>query len=120
MRLSLSFESQSTRRLRARQRSSGRSAGAMRYNLLPTAAGHLGAPRIFRRSKRIHMTATLEVTHSFDAARAAGREALKVRDLGLATLGRAEIRLAEHEMPGLMAVRETYGKSKPLTGARVM
>jgi adenosylhomocysteinase len=66
------------------------------------------------------MTATLEVTHSYDAARAAGREPFKVRDLNLATLGRAEMRLAEHEMPGLMAVREKYGKSKPLSGARVM
>src|SRR3954467_5284177 len=66
------------------------------------------------------MTATLEVTHSFDAARAAGREPFKVRDLNLATLGRSEIRLAEHEMPGLMAVREKHGKTKPLTGARVM
>jgi adenosylhomocysteinase len=66
------------------------------------------------------MTATLEVTHTFDAARAAGREPFKVRDLGLAALGRNEIRLAEHEMPGLMAVRDKYGKSKPLTGARVM
>src|SRR6059058_3618797 len=66
------------------------------------------------------MTATLELTHSFDAARAAGREPFKVRDLSLAALGRNEIRLAEHEMPGLMAVREKYGKSKPLTGARVM
>jgi len=66
------------------------------------------------------MTATLEVTHSFDAARAAGREPFKVRDLSLAALGRNEIRLAEHEMPGLMAVREKYGKSRPLTGARVM
>src|SRR3954447_14491829 len=66
------------------------------------------------------MTATLEITHSFDAARAAGREPFKVRDLSLATLGRSEIRLAEHEMPGLMAVREKHGKTKPLTGARVM
>src|SRR3954465_4715330 len=66
------------------------------------------------------MTATLEITHSFDAARAAGREPFKVRDLSLAALGRNEIRLAEHEMPGLMAVREKYGKSKPLTGGRVM
>src|SRR3954449_7223853 len=66
------------------------------------------------------MTATLEIIHSFDAARAAGREPFKVRDLGLAPLGRNEIRLAEHEMPGLMAVREKHGKTKPLTGARVM
>jgi len=66
------------------------------------------------------MTATLEVTHSFDAARAAGREPFKVRDLAEATLGRAEIRLAEHEMPGLMALREKYAASKPLAGAKIM
>jgi len=66
------------------------------------------------------VTATLEWTHQFDAATAAGREPYKVRDLALASLGRAEIRLAEHEMPGLMAVREKYGKDKPLQGARVM
>jgi adenosylhomocysteinase len=66
------------------------------------------------------MTATLEMTHTFDAARAAGREPFKVRDLSLAELGRAEIRLAEHEMPGLMAVRQKYASSKPLAGAKVM
>jgi adenosylhomocysteinase len=66
------------------------------------------------------MTATLEVTHPFDAAAAARREPFKVKDIHQATHGRAEIRLAEHEMPGLMAVREQYGKSKPLAGARVM
>jgi adenosylhomocysteinase len=66
------------------------------------------------------MTATLEVMHPFDAARAAGREPFKVRDLNQATLGRAEIRLAEHEMPGLMAIREKYAASKPLAGAKIM
>src|SRR5689334_2265619 len=66
------------------------------------------------------MTATLEITHPFAAAKAASREPFKVRDLDLATLGRAEIRLAEHEMPGLMAVRAKYGKQKPLKGARIM
>jgi adenosylhomocysteinase len=66
------------------------------------------------------MTATLEITHQFEAARAAGREPFRVRDLGLAELGRAEIRLAEHEMPGLMAIRAQYAASKPLAGARVM
>src|SRR5512142_2678258 len=66
------------------------------------------------------MTATLEVTHQFDAATAAGRPPFKVRDLSLATLGRAEMRLAEHEMPGLMALRQKYGKEKPLKGARIM
>ena len=66
------------------------------------------------------MTATLEATHQFDVARTAGRPPFKVRDLNLATLGRAEIRLAEHEMPGLMALRQKYAASKPLSGARIM
>ena len=43
----------------------------------------------------------------------------KVADLSLAEFGRNEIRLAEHEMPGLMAMREEFGTSKPLTGARI-
>jgi adenosylhomocysteinase len=43
----------------------------------------------------------------------------KVADLALAEFGRKEIRLAEHEMPGLMAMRAEYGESKPLTGARI-
>src|SRR3954453_3037361 len=43
----------------------------------------------------------------------------KVADIGLAEFGRKEIRLAEHEMPGLMAVREEYGAQKPLKGARI-
>jgi adenosylhomocysteinase len=44
----------------------------------------------------------------------------KVRDLSLADWGRKEIRLAEQEMPGLMAVREEYRGSQPLKGQRVM
>jgi len=43
----------------------------------------------------------------------------KVADLSLAELGRKEIRLAEHEMPGLMATREEYGNRRPLAGARI-
>jgi adenosylhomocysteinase len=43
----------------------------------------------------------------------------KVADLSLADFGRKEIRLAEHEMPGLMAMREEYGPQQPLKGARV-
>lgn len=43
----------------------------------------------------------------------------KVADLELADFGRKEISLAEHEMPGLMAMRERYGDSKPLAGARI-
>ncbi|PZG32941.1 adenosylhomocysteinase [Spongiactinospora gelatinilytica] len=44
----------------------------------------------------------------------------KVADLSLAAFGRKEIHLAEHEMPGLMAVRREYAGSKPLRGARIM
>ena len=43
----------------------------------------------------------------------------KVKDISLADWGRKEIRLAEAEMPGLMALREEYGESKPLAGARI-
>ena len=43
----------------------------------------------------------------------------RVADLSLADFGRKEISLAEHEMPGLMAMRERYGASKPLKGARI-
>ncbi|GAA1956294.1 adenosylhomocysteinase [Microbacterium aquimaris] len=42
-----------------------------------------------------------------------------VRDLSLADAGRHQLRLAENEMPGLMALREEFGRSKPLTGARI-
>jgi adenosylhomocysteinase len=43
----------------------------------------------------------------------------KVKDIALADWGRREIKLAEAEMPGLMAIREEYGPSKPLKGARI-
>ncbi|MEA2481594.1 MAG: adenosylhomocysteinase, partial [Thermoleophilaceae bacterium] len=44
----------------------------------------------------------------------------KVADLGLAEFGRKEIRLAEHEMPGLMKTREEFAASQPLKGAKIM
>jgi adenosylhomocysteinase len=43
----------------------------------------------------------------------------KVADLSLADFGRKEIELAEHEMPGLMSLRDKYSKAKPLSGARI-
>src|SRR6187397_844940 len=43
----------------------------------------------------------------------------KVADMSLADWGRKEISIAETEMPGLMALREEFGKSKPLSGARI-
>lgn len=44
----------------------------------------------------------------------------KIADISLADFGRKEIEIAEHEMPGLMSLREKYGKEKPLSGARIM
>src|SRR5687767_2741482 len=43
----------------------------------------------------------------------------KVADLSLAGFGRKEIQLAEHEMPGLVSLREEYGAEQPLAGARI-
>ena len=49
----------------------------------------------------------------------AGFSDYRVADLGLADWGRKEIRIAETEMPGLMAIRDEYAKSRPLAGARI-
>ncbi|GAA1552917.1 adenosylhomocysteinase [Dermacoccus barathri] len=43
----------------------------------------------------------------------------KIRDISLAESGRHQLRLAEHEMPGLMSLRAEYGESKPLAGAKI-
>ncbi len=44
----------------------------------------------------------------------------KIADIGLAEWGRKEIAIAEHEMPGLMAIRREYAGAKPLAGARIV
>ncbi len=62
----------------------------------------------------------VETTHAFDEAARADREPFKVADLSLAAFGRNEIRLAEQEMPGLMALRQEHAGQAPLQGARVM
>ena len=49
----------------------------------------------------------------------AERRDFRVADLSMAPFGRKEIQLAEHEMPGLMALRREYGAAKPLAGARI-
>src|SRR5881628_2324437 len=49
----------------------------------------------------------------------AGAPDFKVADLSLADFGRKEIELAEHEMPGLMALRRRYGAEQPLRGAKI-
>jgi len=66
------------------------------------------------------MDGIAELMHPFDAAEEAGRIPFKVADLAHAEFGRKEIRLAEQEMPGLMALRAEFGEAKPLTGARIM
>src|SRR5712692_4363332 len=66
------------------------------------------------------MAAVTEKMHPFAAARNVGREPFKVKDLSLADFGRKEIRLAEQEMPGLMALRKQHAGKKPLAGARIM
>jgi len=50
----------------------------------------------------------------------ADRLVFKIADIHLADLGRREIRLAEHEMPGLMALRQRYAGEKPLQGVKIM
>ena len=65
-------------------------------------------------------TAVAEAVHPFDKAFAAGRPPFKVADLGLAEHGRNEIRLAEQEMPGLMAIRREHAGERPLADAKVM
>jgi len=66
------------------------------------------------------MPTATEQLHPFAAAKAAGREPYKVQDLSLADFGRKEIRLAEQEMPGLMALRKQHFSGTPLKGARIM
>ena len=50
----------------------------------------------------------------------ADRLAFKIADIQLADLGRKEVRLAEHEMPGLMELRERYAGQRPLDGVKIM
>src|SRR5204862_8014675 len=61
-----------------------------------------------------------EPMNSYAAPAEAGREPYKVKDLSLAEFGRNEIRLAEHEMPGQMALRAEYKGKQPLAGAKIM
>src|SRR5512141_1459760 len=66
------------------------------------------------------MATSAMTMHPFQATREAGREPYKVKDLSLAEFGRNEIRLAEYEMPGLMAIRKDYAGKHPLAGAKIM
>jgi adenosylhomocysteinase len=66
------------------------------------------------------MSAVIETVHRYEQAKKAGRTPYKVKDLSLAEFGRQEIRLAEHEMPGLMALRARHRGQTPLAGAKIM
>src|SRR6187401_2155850 len=66
------------------------------------------------------MATAVKDVHAYEQAKQAGRVPYKVADLNLAEFGRKELRLAEGEMPGLMAIRKRYEGKKPLAGARVM
>ena len=66
------------------------------------------------------MEPTLASPTSTTPSAATERPPFKVRDLALAEWGRKEIRLAEHEMPGLMAARKEFGPARPLAGLKVM
>ncbi|MEV0392671.1 adenosylhomocysteinase [Polymorphospora rubra] len=65
------------------------------------------------------MTSTLPATADGTRPRTLAEGDFKVADLSLAAFGRKEIQLAEHEMPGLMAIRREYAASQPLRGARI-
>jgi len=64
------------------------------------------------------MTTTMK-GNPIETAQALGQLPFKVQDLSLAEMGRKEIRLAEHEMPGLMALRKKYADAQPLAGVKI-
>jgi adenosylhomocysteinase len=66
-----------------------------------------------------HSTGGLPVSVTLTTDRAGSVSDFKVADLSLAAYGRKEIQLAEHEMPGLMALRAEFGAAKPLAGKKV-
>jgi len=66
------------------------------------------------------MSTTLLTEEELHETTREARPPYKVKDLSLAEWGRKEIRLAEQEMPGLMAAREEYGPDRPLAGMKVM
>jgi adenosylhomocysteinase len=66
------------------------------------------------------MATAVETERPAAGASRTDRPPFKVRDLSLAEFGRNEIRLAEYEMPGLMAIRREYAGKNPLKGAKIM
>jgi len=66
------------------------------------------------------MSTIVQGSHPFDLAKRAGRVPYKIADINLSTLGRKEIDLAEHEMPGLMSIRKQYAGKKPFANTKIM
>jgi adenosylhomocysteinase len=79
---------------------------------VPAGTGPANAV-IHLRQRQEHLMSTT------DAPTTIGKRDFRVADLSLAPFGRKEILLAEHEMPGLRALRKEYGPLKPLAGARI-
>src|SRR5262249_37013153 len=74
-------------------------------------------PRMPRKRRALSMTATAKKAPARPAAKSTPD--YSVADLSLADWGRKEIAIAEHEMPGLMAIRKKYAATQPLKGARI-
>ncbi len=74
-----------------------------------TLQAHFGKPECYNRKSK----------HKEMSTKAVAYVPYKVKDISLAEWGRKEIELAEAEMPGLMSLREEYGSSQPLKGARI-
>jgi adenosylhomocysteinase len=88
--------------------------GPIHRSAAPPEAG------IFRRlATEVHRDQGVPVSLNLTPDRAGSVNDFKVADLSLADFGRKEITLAEHEMPGLMALRREFGPSQPLKGKKV-
>src|SRR5256714_5369262 len=106
-------------RICAAQRSSGE--GRQAWKSARRASNEDSVRTTSNRHSMERTVATIaEPMNQFSAALEAGREPYKVKDVSLAEFGRNEIRLAEHEMPGLMALRNEYKSKQPLAGAKIV
>src|SRR6188474_1447894 len=73
----------------------------------------------WQRHARAYLPGSSFMTSTLSRPQTVAEGDFKVADLSLAAFGRKEIQLAEHEMPGLMALRREYAATQPLKGARI-
>src|ERR1700676_403023 len=85
--------------------------------LVPMHVEHASRGSYLQTCGYLYMTS--RATGATSMATATATEDFKVKDISLADWGRKEISMAEDEMPGLMAIRQEFGTSKPLQGARI-